>query len=1076
MKTRIFTLIVSLFIATMTCSSKFFMNVTIGNISYDLNDDKTATLVEFLGEGQNTKLTVPSTVTYNNSKYVVTKIEDKAFYCDNFKEIILPNTIKSIGERAFANMYYLESINIPTNLNSIGNSAFIYCSSLSSDIIIPLSVKSIGESAFKGCTALKYITFYTDDIEIGNDIFDNTTNILFYQNGCCYTLHNDSNTASIKAEDKTLEQIIIPTTIKFGEYNSYLITKIDDEAFYGCSSLTSIEIPNSVTSIGRSAFDGINLTSINIPINIYEIKDLAFFGTFDTVVWNAKNYKNYTLETAPFRRSSITTFIFGDEVENIPNCLCAYLTSLKTVKFGKNIESIGRMLFWDSNLDTIIWDIPEYTTTMPELFYYTNSINPSEVSINEKIDTFILGNNVKTINKTLIRELQTLSIADSQEIFIPNSVLNIEPCDWLSKFSLSVNENNPNYTIIDEVLYNKDMTHLISCHRTKTDIEIPNSVTSIGDYAFSGCLSLTSITIPNSVTSIGNYAFRSCSSLTSITIPNSVTTIGYATFSSCSSLTSITIPNSVTSIGSYAFSYCSKLTSVIIGKNVKHIGVSAFEDCTSLTSITMKPKIAPSLDYSSFPYNTNTRLYIYYPCGYFDSYSHYYEYIFSYMNVEITSKSPDLDLFIARKDSIIISKQEYKYTFNEQKFTKNETVNLQGINWTLKTDAGDFGFDGNNTNSLERGQQIGSAKKPASYITLKTENIADKITKIKVNTSGANSINATFSISVNGIKYLPTSVNLTNAATEYEFSGAESGEITLNWTNNSSKAIYIKSIQITSEKSKCFIENNETSQQGIINILQKNDCNNNIAKIEAVGHWGYKFKQWNDGNTENPREIVVEDDTTIIAEFEPCAIYKVQLNCDEKLGSVFGAGKYNETTKTEISAIAKENYHFTQWSDGNTENPRTITITEDINLTAEFAIDQYQVTLKSNGNGSVTGSGTYDYGTKVTIEAIADKGYHFEKWSDGNTENPRKITVTEDMTLTAEFAKEEVEVDIENILITSANVYSSNGRLHVEGAETDYYVLDMAGRLIYSGRDTELQLPRGVYVVNVGGEVQKVVL
>ncbi|MBR5188711.1 MAG: hypothetical protein IKW17_00465, partial [Paludibacteraceae bacterium] len=90
------------------------------------------------------------------------------------------------------------------------------------------------------------------------------------------------------------------------------------------------------------------------------------------------------------------------------------------------------------------------------------------------------------------------------------------------------------------------------------------------------------------------------------------------------------------------------------------------------------------------------------------------------------------------------------------------------------------------------------------------------------------------------------------------------------------------------------------------------------------------------------------------------------------------------------------------------------------------------------------------------------------------TENPHIVLVTKDMTLTAEFAPE--EVDIENILITSANIYSRDGKLHVEGAETDYYVLDMAGRLIYSGRDTELQLPRGVYLVTIKGEVQKIVL
>ena len=109
-----------------------------------------------------------------------------------------------------------------------------------------------------------------------------------------------------------------------------------------------------------------------------------------------------------------------------------------------------------------------------------------------------------------------------------------------------------------------------------TSVTISNSVTTIGGYAFSGCSSLTSVTIPNSITTIGGYAFSGCSSLTSVTIPNSVTTIGYSAFRDCSSLTSVTIPNSVTTIGDDAFSDCRALTSVTIGNSVTTIGRSAF--------------------------------------------------------------------------------------------------------------------------------------------------------------------------------------------------------------------------------------------------------------------------------------------------------------------------------------------------------------------------------------------------------------------------------------------------------------------------------------------------------------------
>ena len=118
-----------------------------------------------------------------------------------------------------------------------------------------------------------------------------------------------------------------------------------------------------------------------------------------------------------------------------------------------------------------------------------------------------------------------------------------------------------------------------------TSVIIPNSVTTIGSYAFYGC-SITSVTIPNSVTAIGSYAFANCS-ITSVTIPNSVTSIGAGTFSGCIGLTSVTIPNSVTSIGEKAFQSCRGLKDVTIPNSVFSIGDWAFRDCSGLTSVTI---------------------------------------------------------------------------------------------------------------------------------------------------------------------------------------------------------------------------------------------------------------------------------------------------------------------------------------------------------------------------------------------------------------------------------------------------------------------------------------------------------
>ena len=186
-------------------------------------------------------------------------------------------------------------------------------------------------------------------------------------------------------------------------------------------------------------------------------------------------------------------------------------------------------------------------------------------------------------------------------ITIPNSVTAIgtaafSNCSNLTK--ILVEEGNTAYTSIEGVLFSNEKTTLVAYPAAKApDYEIPNSVTAIGDYAFSDCVGLTSVTIPNSVTAIGDYAFY-CSGLTSITIPNSVTAIGTAAFSNCSGLTSVTIPNSVTAIGNYAFYRCIGLTSITIPNSVTAIGRSAFANCTGLTSITIPNSVTAISDHA----------------------------------------------------------------------------------------------------------------------------------------------------------------------------------------------------------------------------------------------------------------------------------------------------------------------------------------------------------------------------------------------------------------------------------------------------------------------------------------------
>ena len=213
------------------------------------------------------------------------------------------------------------------------------------------------------------------------------------------------------------------------------------------------------------------------------------------------------------------------------------------------------------------WSATITTANIPALVEY-NSVTYSVTSIGgyaffscTSLTSVTIGNSVTSIGDQAFRGCTGLT-----SVTIPNSVTSIGDaafCDCSGLTSINVVDDNPNYISKDGVLFDKQQTTLIQYPGGKQGAYvIPNSVTSIGDFAFYGCTGLTSVTIPNSVTSIGMGAFMNCTALTSVTIPNSVTSIGSSAFSGCTGLTSIEIPNSVTSIGELVFTGCDGLTSL----------------------------------------------------------------------------------------------------------------------------------------------------------------------------------------------------------------------------------------------------------------------------------------------------------------------------------------------------------------------------------------------------------------------------------------------------------------------------------------------------------------------------------
>ena len=254
--------------------------------------------------------------------------------------------------------------------------------------------------------------------------------------------------------------------------------------------------------------------------------------------------------------------------------------------------------------------------------------------------------------------------------------------------------------------------------------------------------------------------------------------------------------------------------------------------------------------------------------------------------------------------------------------------------------------------------------------------------------------------------------------------------------------------------------------------------------LTATADEHYIFVGWSDYNMDNPRVINVTADSTFTAYFIP---EDIEIVSDDTLtGSVnvyVPGGHLSPNSPIVITANPQPHYHFVSWSDGNTDNPRTIMPIQAIGLTAIFAIDQHTITVLSNDGtmGEVNGEGTFDYGSEIQISATAFTGYVFVSWNDGNTENPRTITVEQDSSFTAIF---QLEDGVDDVELPNVLIYAHGNQIVVSNAEGyTLEIYDMSGRLIASESKLTQSVSRfnmsadGVYLVKIGNSLfRKVVV
>ena len=482
----------------------------------------------------------------------VVSIPNEAFNgCTTLTTIVLPNSLSTITYSAFSGCTSLTSITIPDSVTEIGSYAFRDCTSLTS-ITIPDSVTKIGESAFSGCTGelivncnISSATDSKNGVFYGADFTKVTIGDSVTSIGS-YAFYGCSSLTRVDITD-----IEAWCKISFGHPSSNPLTNAHNLYLNG-ELVTDVVIPDSVTKIGGYAFyNCTSLTSITIPDSVTKIGSSAFYGCTGELIVNCNISSATDSKNRAFYGADFTKVTIGDSVTSIGDYAFYDCTSLTSITIGNGVTSIGSSAFSGCT----------------------------------SLTSVTIGNGVTTIGSSAFSGCSSLERVDITDIVA-----------WCG-ISFGNYSSNP-LTYAHNLYLNGELV---------TDVVIPDSVTSIGSYAFYNCTSLTSITIPESVTSIGSHAFSGCTGelivncnipsyafygadFTKVTIGDSVTSIGSYAFYGAN-FTKVTIGDSVTKIGDSAFYDCTSLTSVTIGDSVTKIGWSAFEDCTSLTSITIPDSV-----------------------------------------------------------------------------------------------------------------------------------------------------------------------------------------------------------------------------------------------------------------------------------------------------------------------------------------------------------------------------------------------------------------------------------------------------------------------------------------------------
>ena len=885
--------------------------------------------------------------TINGSTVQVSRISGSG------KNVIIPENVEYEG--------------VTYTVTSLASGLFGFARSITT-IELPNSIVDLGESTFANCFNLRSINIPNGVTEIGANLFF-----------CC----------------TTLVSIVLPASV----------TSIGEHAFYDCSSLTEVNIPDSVTSIGMGAFSScFKLTSVVIPNSVRTIEKYSFSSCYKLASVSLPDSLISIGERAFDQCCSLRQIIIPNTVEWIGEYAFHDCYKLRPVSIPNTVDSIGGSAFsgvkniqysgsasgrpWNANsINGIISGDFVFSDDGGRLYAYVGE--DSEVVIPDTVYqigrwAFSYLDNLKSVtipsSVADIRQYAFFQCRNIENVIIPDSVIQIGNFAFYEVRRIVYHGTAPGAPwgafhmngIEDGDFVYDDSAHTILKTYIGHDsvVVIPGTVTNIGNGAFAWCDDVVSVSIPSGVERIGDSAFLYCTELSSVNLPNSVNYLGKRAFWSCDHLTSIVIPGSIrviedgvfsgsglesvtfedslTRIGEYAFWYTNLHGELTIPEGVTSIGRGAFGHCSGLTAVKF-PRTLTSIGEDAFT-----------ECGISGGRIVLYD--------SVTS---------------IGKKAFYGNHFNA-------VFCMNPIPPAIEYQAGSVGtiYVPCGSEQLYQNDSIWS-----TYGSIAATSV---IFDIRSNDESLGTVNIT-SVDCDGT--VTVTARAKDGCKLYGWSdGATGNNRTINVSGDTTILAIFDSIRysiVGKPNNRLYgtVTGSDTVYYG------------HTVTLTAIPNPGYYFTRWNDGVTDSVRTIIATQNRTYTATFNPIRYTVTVQSSDSLRGTVTGGGEVNYNANRTIRAIPATGYHFTHWSDGDSNAVRHIRVTQDTSFIAYFEINRYQLTVLANDStlGSVSGSGVYTHGTRVTATARANTGNRFDRWDDGSILASYSFDMTDDTLLIAIF-------------------------------------------------------------------------